>query len=338
MKKILIIKLGAKGDVVRTLPLARAIKEKYPECELYWLTNPNSVKILEYSKDIDKILVSPCNPGEDFDIVYNFDIDNEATDLMMKINAPKKLGFFNENGYPKAFNLGGEYYLNTVFDDDFKKQNRKTYQEMMFEVAELEKNNKNYLIELSSSEKKYAEDFLKLNKINPDTLLGIHIGASLRWPSKAWSESKVIELITRLSEKGYEFLLFAGPEEVEKQKNIIASLKSLGIKVPGNNPFNDDKEFFSLIDVCNHIICYDSFALHAALSLNKPTTALFFCTSPYEVEGYGLLNKVISPLLFDFFPEKSDIYDESLVNSISTNDVIDVLNIKSKKLKKKNTQ
>ena len=66
-------------------------------------------------------------------------------------------------------------------------------------------------------------------------------------------------------------------------------------------------------------------ALHVALALKKPTVGLFFCTSPNEVEGYGLLIKLVSPLLNDYFPEKSDQYSEELVNSISVEEVLESL-------------
>jgi heptosyltransferase-2 len=38
-KKILIIKLGAVGDVIRTTPLVRKLKEAFPRSEIWWLTH-----------------------------------------------------------------------------------------------------------------------------------------------------------------------------------------------------------------------------------------------------------------------------------------------------------
>ena len=58
----------------------------------------------------------------------------------------------------------------------------------------------------------------------------------------------------------------------------------------------------------------------------KKTVALFFCTSPEEVEGYGHLKKLVSPMLYDFFPEKQDQYSEELVNSISAEEVLKAIN------------
>jgi len=324
-KRILIIKLGAKGDVVRTLSLLPAIKNKFPESEISWITKPNIIQIFEGNPYIKEVLTIPYNRKETFDILYNFDIEEEATSLAENIQANKKYGFYSEDNYPAAFNFGAEYYLNTLFDDDFKKSNKKTYQEMMFEAAELPYNKESFSIYLNEKDKKYAADFIKSNNLDSEKLIGIHMGASPRWPSKAWSKEKIKEFISRVKEKGYEILLFGGPDEIEKHQVLIEELKKEGLTVFHNNPYNSDKEFASLVNICKKIICSDSFAIHIALALKKPTICLFFCTTPHEVEGYGILKKIISPILYNYFPEKQDQYSEELVNSISVEEVISVL-------------
>ena len=323
--KILIIKLGAKGDVVRTLPVLIALKEKYPNSEIYWITNPSSKQILEISPYIKKVIILPCEINETFDILYNFDIEEEATKLANQIRAIRKYGFYYKEGYANAFNLPAEYYLNTLFDDELKKNNKKTYQEMMFKVAGLDYKKQHHPIYLIEKDKNYAENFAKENKINLKKLVGIHVGSSSRWPSKSWSEEKIKEFIKQAKQRDYEILLFGGPDEVERHKNISEELKKQGVKIIQNNPYNSDNEFFALVNLCSKMICSDSFALHVSLALNKPTISLFFCTSPDEVESYGILNKIISPLLYDFFPEKSDQYSEELVNSISVEEVLKTL-------------
>jgi len=57
--------------------------------------------------------------------------------------------------------------------------------------------------------------------------------------------------------------------------------------------------------------------------LNKKTIALFFCTPHWEIEGYDITNKIVSPLFQDYF--FTDEYKEDLVKSISVEDVIKVI-------------
>ena len=139
MTKIMVIKLGALGDVVRTLPVLLAIKEKYPDSEVSWITKANALQLFEGNPYVKKVYSLPykINKDEKFDVLYNFDVEEDATKLAKGIKADKKLGFYSEDRFPAAFNLSAEYYLNTLFDDNLKKNNKKTYQEMMFEAAEL---------------------------------------------------------------------------------------------------------------------------------------------------------------------------------------------------------
>ncbi len=325
--KIAIVKLGAKGDVVRTLPILIGIKEKYPDSEITWITKKSSEEIIKTSPHINQILTIPINTEElsEFDLLYNFDIDEEATKLAEKIKAKTKLGFYSEQGFASAFNLPAEYYLNTLFDDETKISNRKTYQEMMFETAELDYKRQHHPIFLTNKDKEYARSFIENNNINTKKLIGIHLGSAPTWPSKAWHLENVKEFIIKAKNKDYEILLFAGPDDTEKHEKLTKELEDQEIKVYSNNPNNSDTEFASLVNICKFMVCSDSFALHISLALKIPTICLFFCTSPFEVEDYDILKKVVSPLIYDFFPEKMDQYDESLVKSISSEEVLKVI-------------
>ena len=196
----------------------------------------------------------------------------------------------------------------------------------MFGAAELEWKKQPCQIFLNDNNKKYADDFARKNKLKIKNLIGIHMGAGPRWPSKAWSPEKVMEFIVKAKQKGYEIILFGGPDEQEKLEPIAKALEKQNITICRNNPKNTKKEFASLVNLCRAVVCSDSLALHVSLALGKPTIGLFFCTSPDEVEGYGLLKKIISPMLRNFFPEKMDKYDEKLVNSISADEVLNAVN------------
>jgi heptosyltransferase-2 len=54
-KKIIVIKLGAMGDVVRTICILPVLKKKYPDSEIYWITRKESVEIIEGNPYIKRI-------------------------------------------------------------------------------------------------------------------------------------------------------------------------------------------------------------------------------------------------------------------------------------------
>ena len=321
---IVIIKLGADGDVLRTIPIAQAIKKKHPAAKITWITRGDIADLLKPLPFINHVVQSSSidSSHEDYDFLYNFDIDAEATSLAGKIKADKKYGFYNEDGYPAAYNIGAEYYLNTVFDDELKKSNRKTYQEMMFSAAELSYSKESYNLiltkEASSFARKYKEKYL----LNGKKIIGIHMGASSRWPSKSWDKEQLKHFMMMAQQKGYEIILFGGPAEANSYKPFISELEKEGLHVSTNNPNNTKQEFAAVLNLCDIVVCNDSFALHVAIGLGKKTVSLFFCTSPYEVEGYGFLTKLASPNLMDFFPERSNEYSKELTSSITAEEVL----------------
>ena len=318
--KICIIKLGALGDVVRTTSILEAIKEKYPTSEITWITKPMSKEILTENPNINQILTINDNIGIKFDILYNFDIEQDATKLALQIKADKKYGYYDNGGFPASFNESAEYYLNTVFDDNLKKSNRKSYQEMIFETAELEYKNQKPKLFISEQAKQFAENFIKENNLIDKKIIGLNIGSSERWPSKAWHIEKIKEFIIKAKEKKYEVILLGADNEEQAKQKLIS-----GFKVYFPETSDSLKKLFAIINICDKIVTADSLVLHTALAFNKPTIGLFFCSTPYEIEGYNSLTKIISPMFEQFFPEKMNQYNEELVKSIGVKQVINSL-------------
>lgn len=321
MTEICIVKLGADGDVLRTLPLAGAIKRQKNNARITWITRGDVADIVRLCPYVDEVKQIPYFDAKEFDEIYNFDVDKEALRLIDTIKARAKFGFHAVDGFPAAYSAGGEYYLNTMFDDELKRSNKRTYQDMMFDAAGLRKETERIVIKLDEQARAYAERFKQANKLGK-RIIGIHMGASSRWPSKAWHKERVEQFISKAG-KEYSILLFGGPNEATKQAPLVENLRRKGIAVATNNPNNTKTEFLSLLSLCDYVVCADSFALHAAIGLGKRTVALFFCTSPDEVEGYGMLKKLVAERLHEFFPERSDQYDEELTRSISEDKVLE---------------
>ena len=324
-KKILLIKLGALGDILRTTPLLFALKKKYGNnCHITWLVDEGEGKdILKNNSNIDKILVSNHQTilrlkHEKFNILINLDIDQKATLVANEVRAEEKLGYyFNEDGKPSFFNKSSEYYLNRVFSNYLNKTNRKTYQEMIFEIAELPYNKEESVI--SNIDKNYANEFMKKHDLTKkDKIICINLGSSDRWPSKAWHQDNIIELTKKLKKEEYKVLIRGGPNEE-------GLLEEVFLRVKGKDVFSNLPEILpiskltALLSLCDRVITGDTLVLHIAIALRKKTIALFFCTPPWEIEGYGVVKKLISPLLDQNF--YTDSYDKKLTKSISALEV-----------------
>jgi ADP-heptose:LPS heptosyltransferase len=71
------------------------------------------------------------------------------------------------------------------------------------------------------------------------------------------------------------------------------------------------------------LVSGDSLPMHFALGTGTPCVTLFNCTSPWEIHGYGVQTKLISPLLERFFYKRG--FDIAAINAISLADVFDAV-------------
>jgi len=325
-KRILIIKLGAMGDVIRTTPLLKPIRKKYGDnTQVTWLVNKESCDLIK-NEYVDRILIYNQEnilrlQSEEFDVLFSLEIDIPGNAVANLIKAKEKYGYYlDKDGHPNYFNEKARFYLERVFSDFINRYNKKTYQEMMFEISELKYKKEECILDFDNQ---YGKDFLRKNHLGTsDKFVGIHMGSAPRWPSKVWGSEKIIEFIKRI--KNYNMILFAGPNEAIIQKELIKTLDNSGVKVYGNDPSNSVKEFISLVNLCDVMIVNDSLALHVSIALKKKTIALFFCTPSWEIEDYGIVKKIISPLLNNHFYINE--YSEELVNSISADEVYEAFN------------
>src|SRR5213078_2088977 len=78
-------------------------------------------------------------------------------------------------------------------------------------------------------------------------------------------------------------------------------------------------------DVSNHrcLVGGDSLPMHFALGTRTPCVTLFNCTSPWEIYDYGMQEKIVSPLLEEFFYKRG--YDERATTAISVDQVFDAV-------------
>ena len=120
-ERILIIKLGAIGDVIRTTPLLRKLKEVYPSSEIWWLTHTPEILPAAFIDrpmrfDPASLLVLGSTP---FDIVYNLDKDKEACAVLESVQASEKRGFgLSVQGECRPLNGEAEYrWLIGLHDD-----------------------------------------------------------------------------------------------------------------------------------------------------------------------------------------------------------------------------
>jgi ADP-heptose:LPS heptosyltransferase len=300
-KRILIIKLAAMGDVLRTTPLLRGWREKNTNCHITWLTEPNVVPILRGIPEIDRLL--PYTPDsvlqmeiEHYDELYCFDKEPRASALAMKIRAGRKIGFgMGPMGNVICLNQESEYTYSLGISDLLKFQiNKKTYPELIFECAGIPycEPQEYVLPDLSSEIREAGNRLLDIGVRPGDLKIGLNTGAGDAFATKKWTEEGYAQLADRLiRELGAKVLLVGGPGEVERNRRIAAFAQNTVINTGNDNPI---REFAGIVGNCDLMVTGDSLAMHIAIGLKIPVLVILGPTCHQEIELYGRGAKIIS--------------------------------------------
>lgn len=296
--KILIIKLDAVGDVLRTTSILKPLKKKHPDSYIEWCTRINSIEIFKYNPFVDEIILFEDDAifrigAEEYDFVINLDTSKISSAIAATASSKSKFGFvLNKKGYVESASPSAQKWLEMSAFDDVKKANLKSYQEIIYEILNVDLPVEPPLIQISEKEKTkiISKNFTQsLEKTRPS--IGLNVGVGTKWPSKGWPIKRWQELIEKLGKEEYNLLLLGGPEEVE----IIKQLKEEFSYITNTGCDNSLLEFAAVVDLCDLIITADTLALHIATALGKKIVALFGPTSQSEIELYGKGIKLLSP-------------------------------------------
>src|SRR3972149_772984 len=58
-QRVLVLRLSAVGDVIRTLPAVKALKEHYPSSSITWIVEEPSQAFLESQPEVDEVILFP---------------------------------------------------------------------------------------------------------------------------------------------------------------------------------------------------------------------------------------------------------------------------------------
>jgi len=332
--KILIIKLDAVGDVLRTTSILKPLKKKYPDSYIEWCTRKSSLELFKNNTFVDEVITIEDDAlsrikAEEYDVVINLDTSKFSSAIAANASAKEKFGFvLNKKGFVEAATESAQQWLEMSAFDDVKKANTKSYQQILYEILNLDLPVEPPIIHITEKDraKIAAKDFVK-NITSQKPVIGLNVGVGTKWPSKGWPLKKWQNLIEKLENDKYKLLLLGGPEEIA----IINQLKAEYKYLLNTGCDNSLLEFCAIVDLCDLVITADTLALHIATALKKKIIALFGPTSANEIELYGKGIKLFSPEGCSCYYRKYCSEDISCMERITGDMVVDAIDLLMKK-------
>jgi heptosyltransferase-2 len=286
--KTLIVKLGATGDVVRTTPLLRRLKG-----DVVWLTAAKNRTLLEGLSDLAVNLDVLCweeradLEGRSFDLVIQLEDDAETAAIQQSVRTARLFGAYQGDAGVMSYTRDSSRWFELSLISEFGRK----------KADELKVRNRSTYQKLifDGLEMEFAgeEYFLPPtieSKLTGDVAIAPEAGAV--WPMKKWAH--------------FEWL----KSELERRGLKVNYLPTRATLLE------------HLADVRGHrcVVSGDSLPMHLALGSRIPCVALFNCTSPWEIHDYGILTKLVSPLLEEFFYKRG--FDARATTAIKQDEVL----------------
>ncbi|MBI2095708.1 MAG: glycosyltransferase family 9 protein [Candidatus Omnitrophica bacterium] len=319
--RILLIKLGALGDVLRTTPLLAGLRKKYASARIHWLVAPENREVLRGNPIIERLWVlgeEGALARETYDLAINLDKEPEALDAVMSADAGKKMGFGRAaDGTLCALDGKSEYARRLGLDDELKfRLNQKTYQEISFEQAGLVFQKEEYLMPMDAETLSFAKNFLEAAGVLrwKRPVIGLNTGSGSRFAGKRLPVSAFTLLAERLhGELGATVLLLGGKDEIERNR-AIQSIASCPVVNTGSHPI---RRFAGIVKECDAVLSGDTTAMHVAIAMKVPVVAYFASTCASEIELYGRGRKIVSSIACSPCYKKTCPIDERCMKDMS---------------------
>ena len=281
----LILKLGATGDVVRTTPLL-----KHLTGEVSWVTAAKNAPLLDgLAKTLRSVAwehrAQFCD--REYDLVINLEDTLEVAQFLPQLKFKKLFGAYTDANGALVYTDDSRGWFDLSLISRFGK--------VAADRLKLE-NRRTYqdLIFAGLGYKFKGEPYLLPEPVNTNLFGDVAISpkAGAVWPMKNWAY--YAELQRELEKKGLTVNVL--PERA-------TLLEHLG-------------------DVANHrlLVSGDSLPMHFALGLGVRCVTIFNCTSPHEIYDYGIMKKIASPLLAEFFFQRG--LDQRAVTAVPLPEVL----------------
>jgi len=326
--KILIVKHGALGDVVRTSYFARALKLKFKNSlELFWYTSVHSRELLQSNPYIDHVVTNISDISKrKFDHIYSLDDEDLILENILCLDSKRLTGAYIHEGVQKYtedaavwFDMGLISVFGKAHADILKKTNTLGHTKIFEQIFEVKNVVPYFFKDPHDTEDTYFNDLKSL------TLIGINPYAGQRWPSKEIPQQELRLLIENLlnrydKNEKFRLLLFGAGQDRIRNMNM-ASLFDKKDKIIVLDTDQCVMKLAKYISILNLLITSDSLAMHLAIAQRINTVAFFAPTSAEEIDDFGKCIKLksLSSDYCSYIPscDNTSITSSRILDSIS---------------------
>ncbi|MDI6736574.1 MAG: glycosyltransferase family 9 protein [bacterium] len=283
---ILLIQLRRIGDVLMTTPAVRAVKKRFPEAKITFLTEPPADEIFRHNPYVHEILLHNRKWGLKDSLMFIRGLRNRQFDLVIDFfGNPRsaQIAAFSGARHRIGFNFRGRTWCYTTKVALPADKNLYAPLHKLSLLTPLGIEEKDCRIEFfcSSTDHEYAQMITEKLGIDQDDFVVALCPVSRR-QYRVWQPEKFAMVGDNLIERyGAKILFMWGPGE----KYFIDQIKSR-MKHPDKTLADDDiptiSQVRALFEKVSLYIGVDNGLRHIAITANTPTVTVFGQSNPYN--------------------------------------------------------
>lgn len=295
---VLIVHLGAQGAVVRSTAILKAIKQKFPQSRITWITEAPMHFLLQTHPLIDRVMTSH-NLVElaalQFDVGFVIDKSLRASGILKSTKVDAVFGFVadSQTGAIVPATAAAEELWSLGLSNHKKFfENQKTENQLVIEALELGPyRHDEYSVVLSEcDEMKSQQRQLQWRRDSSQPIVGLNTGCGPLMPAKKWTVEFHRQVIAHLRTVGLaNIVLLGGPEDTER--NLAIGQGFNVFSSPTTHGINDGA---ASVAACDLVITGDSLGMHLAIAFKKFVVAWFGPSCSQEIDLYERGVKLIA--------------------------------------------
>ncbi len=291
--RILIVLLGAIGDVTRALPLLMRVRHGYPRAHITWAVEPAAALLLQGHPAIDEVIVFDRPAGAAAFVEFLRRIRSTRADLAIDLQrhlksgvvswasrAPVRLGFHRHNGRE------GNWLFNTDTIEPVPHFSSKLRQMLAFgDWLGLEPTDVKFGLQPSEAEEREVDVLLA----GTQSFVAAFVGSSCE--SRLWFSDRTARIAEAVAARGLTTVLVGGPNDVDF---AAAVQRAAGVRCVDLTGRTTLRHLVAIFARARAAFGPDSGPMHVAAAVGTPVVSLWGATSAARSAPWGSEAGVIS--------------------------------------------
>lgn len=295
MGKILIIKMSALGDVVRTTPHIEAVLRHHEGEKIHLLTEPAHAGLFAHHPGLSTVVidrkrffgpsskngVSKWIRNEAFDAIYDFQGNRTSRDLVRKSGAKLTVGPHPDSVYyrhpPRGYSYTDDFPVNFI---DFMDQ--------ILEAGGIGRAEPVTRFHVGEAEAGAVAEFIESRGLQKGGFAMIHAGSAANFPSKRWPLENFRALSELIEKAGVRVVWTGGPDDLKIHAELS---ETAGIDATSLFP---PIGVYEMAKSARFAVTADSGPMYLSAAAGIPVFAFFGPTSGMRAHAQGQADRVLS--------------------------------------------